>query len=94
MAKFESDNMVRVQENSPAGRRVNCYQNFGKQFVGTWIDEDAHGVCLIDSGGYPGSSVVKNLPAKHETWEDPLEKGMATHFSILDWKSQSGQVKD
>ena len=86
--------MVRVQENSPAGRRVNCYQNFGKQFVGTWIDEDAHGVCLIDSGGYPGSSVVKNLPAKHETWEDPLEKGMATHFSILDWKSQSGQVKD
>ena len=19
-------------------------------------------------------------------WEDPLEKGMATHFSILDWR--------
>ena len=32
---------------------------------------------------------VKNLPAMWETWvqslgwEDPLEKGMATHFSIL-----------
>ena len=34
---------------------------------------------------------VKNLPAMRETWvqslgqEDPLEKGMATHFSILAW---------
>jgi len=32
---------------------------------------------------------VKNLPAMWETWlrslgqEDPLEEGMATHFSIL-----------
>ena len=32
---------------------------------------------------------VKNLPAVQETWvqslgqEDPLEKGMATHFRIL-----------
>ena len=34
---------------------------------------------------------VKNLPAMQETWiqslgwEDPLEKGMATHSSILTW---------
>ena len=40
-------------------------------------------------GCLPGGSVVKNLPAKQETWvwslgwEDPLEKGMATHSSIL-----------
>ena len=33
--------------------------------------------------------MVKNLPAMQETWvpslgrEDPLEKGMATHFGIL-----------
>ena len=39
--------------------------------------------------GFPGSSVVKNLPAVQETqvqsldWEDPLEKDMATHSSIL-----------
>ena len=39
--------------------------------------------------GFPGASVVKNLPAKQETWvpslggEDPLAKGMATHCSIL-----------
>ena len=36
--------------------------------------------------------MVKNLPAMQETrlqfldQEDPLEKGMATHFSILAWK--------
>ena len=40
----------------------------------------------------PGDSVVKNLLAKQETWirslgwEDPLEKEMATHFSILAWE--------
>ena len=36
--------------------------------------------------------MVKNLPAMQETrvqclgWEDPLEKGMATHSSILAWR--------
>ena len=35
---------------------------------------------------------VKSLPARRETWvqflgqEDPLEKEMATHFSILAWR--------
>ena len=35
--------------------------------------------------------MVKNLPVMWETWvlslgwEDPLEKGMATHSSILAW---------
>ena len=36
--------------------------------------------------------MVKNLPAMQETWvrslgwEDPLEKGTATHSSILAWR--------
>ena len=35
---------------------------------------------------------IKNLPTMQETqvqslgWEDPLEKGMATHSSILAWR--------
>ena len=43
-------------------------------------------------GGFLGSSVIKNLPAKQKTrvrslgWEDPLEEEMATHSSILEWK--------
>ena len=42
--------------------------------------------------GFPGGSIVKNLPVMQETWvqsldrEDPLEEGMATHSSILAWR--------
>ena len=38
------------------------------------------------------AQTVKNLPVMPKTWirsqggEDPLEKGMATHFSILAWR--------
>ena len=38
------------------------------------------------------AQTVKNLPAMQETWvqslgwEDPLEKGMATHSNILAWR--------
>ena len=38
------------------------------------------------------AQTVKNLPAMQETWvlsldeEDPLEKGMATHSSVLAWR--------
>ena len=45
--------------------------------------------------GFPGGSVVKNLPVMQETQEtrvwslgqqDPLKEGMATHSSILAWR--------
>ena len=42
--------------------------------------------------GYPGGSVVKNLPAMQEMWigslgwEDPLENEMSIHSSILAWE--------
>ena len=42
--------------------------------------------------GFPGGSVAKNPPAKQEAQvqslgrEDPLEKEMATHSSILAWR--------
>ena len=41
---------------------------------------------------FPGGSGGKNLPAMRETWvqslgwEDPLEKGKATHSRILAWR--------
>ena len=53
--------------------------------------------------GFPDGSVVKNLPAMQETWvqslgwEDPLEKKMATHSSILAWeiplKEEPGELQ-
>ena len=42
-------------------------------------------------GTFPVAQTVKNLPAMQETQvqslgqEDPVEKGMATHSSILAW---------
>ena len=41
---------------------------------------------------FPIAQTVKNLPAMQETqvrslgWEDPLEKEMATHSSIIAWR--------
>ena len=46
----------------------------------------------IVATGFPGRSVVKNLPAVQETWvrslawEDPPEKEIATHSSIVAWE--------
>ena len=42
---------------------------------------------------FPGGPAVKNLPEMQEMWvqsqgqEDPLEKEIATHSSILAWRS-------
>ena len=42
--------------------------------------------------GFPVAQLVKNPPAMQETWvqsldwEDPLEKGKATHSRILAWR--------
>ena len=55
---------------------------------GHFISQDVemrHGVSLV-------AQMVKNLPARQETqvrslgWEDPLEKGKATHSGILAWE--------
>ena len=45
------------------------------------------------------AQTVRNLPAIQETWvqslgwEDPLEKGMATHSSVLAWKMPWTEVQ-
>ena len=49
-------------------------------------------IILYLNVGFPVTQLVKNPPAMWETCvrsfsqEDPLEKGMATHSSILAWK--------
>ena len=64
------------------------------------ITVDSHGNHILEKGNkvlwfrlklkmYWASLVpqmVKNLPAMQETWVRSLEKGMATHSSILAWK--------
>ena len=50
---------------------------------------------MYHSQGFPGGSDGKSLPAMQETWvqslgrEDPLEKGMTNHSSILAWRIPS-----
>ena len=58
---------------------------------------------VIMSGASLSALMVKNLPAKHETWvsslsqEDLLEKGIATHSTILAWRipwtEESGRLQ-
>ena len=62
-------------------------QSRGLQRVGhDLVPEKQQQIFPLD---FPGGSVVKNIPAKQETWvlsldwEDFLEKEMATHCSIL-----------
>ena len=71
----------------PFRNLLNWYRNrikhSGLEMSSKWGN---HFICLFRMfQGFPGGSVVKNLPAKQETqvrsmdWEDPLEKEMATH---------------
>ena len=56
---------------------------------------ELYSTCVFESGFFLASLVaqrLKHLPAMWETWvrsldwEDPLEKEMATHSSILAWR--------
>ena len=66
--------------------KLLCY-DFGK-----FYNQGKKGLRGLSDTHMPGGTVVKNLPAKQETWvrslggEDPLEKAMATHSSILAWR--------
>ena len=58
----------------------------------TRLSDFTHFIISLNWEGFPGCSVVKKLPVKNETqvwplgWEDPLEKEMVTHSSILAWE--------
>ena len=63
------------------------------QFL-SWEDplENGLGYPVQYSWAFLVAQLVKNLPAMRETWdrslrwENPLEKGKATHSSILAWR--------
>ena len=64
-------------------------QSMGSQRVRhNWVTSLIHSL----TGASLVAQLVKNLPAMQETWaqslgwEDPLEKGKATHSSILAWR--------
>ena len=64
----------------------------GKGASNTVFQKQLHCYYTKINKGIPRGSVVKNLPAmpgtpvQSQSQEDPLEKGMATHSSILAWE--------
>ena len=47
---------------------------------------------MCETQGFLGGSVARNLLARQEAqvqslgWEEPMEKGIATHSNILAWR--------
>ena len=74
-----------IKENQNNRRNVLFYGNKRLNIVKIWSIQKRIGPSLV-------AQSVKNLPAAQETrvqsvsCEDPLEKEMATHSSILAWK--------
>ena len=75
--------IAQLVENPPAMQETSSIPGSGRS-AGEGIDYPLQyfGASLV-------AQLVKNLPAMQETWvpslgwEDPLEKGKATHSSIL-----------
>ena len=73
---------------SPGERKGYPFQHSGLENSRECI---VHGVTESDTTEQLSLSLVKNLPAKQETWvqslgqDDPLEEEMAPHSSILAW---------
>ena len=68
--------------------REQMYRHQGGKGVG-WTGRLG---LMVGLSAFPVAQTVKNLPAMQATWvwsrgqEDSLEKGMATHSSILAWR--------
>ena len=52
-------------------------------------------MALVFPGGSDGKESACSADAQVQAlgWEDPLEKEMATHFSILAWMEESGRLQ-
>ena len=90
---FINSNISRGFSDSSVGKESTCNAGDPSSIPGS-------GRCPGEGIGYPPqyswaslvAQLVKNLPAMWETlvqslgWEDLLEKGKATHSSILAWR--------
>ena len=53
------------------------------------VSQEAGPVYTVLPTSFPVAQIVKNLPVRRETWvqslgqKEPLEKGMATHSTVL-----------
>ena len=86
--------MLQGFPHSSVGKETACNAGDASLIPGSGIStgEDI-GYPLWYSWASLAAQLLKNLPAIQETWvqsldwEDPLEKGKATHSSILAWRN-------
>ena len=86
-----------ITENNFVKKRVSKTLYLQGSVTTSWGKSEVVGKCkghekYIRIEGPFVAQMVKNVPALQETWvwspglEDPLEKGMATPYSILAWR--------
>ena len=82
---------LEIPKGSSRGRKLGT----GPLLEASWAGRGRSwglGSCINPDEASLVAQMVKNVPAMQETqvqslsWEDTLEKGMATHSSILPWK--------
>ena len=75
--------------NQTSEQRITCVKFLPVVISASTATNEKIGRTYIDIRASLVAQMLKNLPAMQETWvqflgwEDPLEKGMATHSSIL-----------
>ena len=87
------------KEFFPGGKESTCNPGDPSSIPGLGRSpEEGLGYPLQYSQAALVAQMIKNLPVMQETWvqslgwEDTLEEGMATHFSILAWRIPHGQA--
>ena len=89
----EFPNVNRGFPDSSVGKESSCNTGDPSSIPGSGRSaREGIGYPLQYPWASPVAQLVQNLPAMRETWvqslgwEDPLEKGNATHASILAWR--------
>ena len=91
--RLKKENKMTWAPRSRTDEEGNAYGSEREEEDEEEDEEDSKRELELEEDASPTlGQLVKNLPAMQETqvgslgWEDPLEKGMTTHSSILAWK--------
>ena len=93
---FPTKNQLNIKDSSKELRYRKAVRHIGFLFLISGITVsfciNPSFSAVVSNWDSLAAQTVKNLPAIQENWvpslgwEDPLEKGMATHSNILVWK--------
>ena len=84
--------MEKGEASCTVGGNVNRYSHYGEEYGDSLKKRKTRNTPTIHPRASLVAQLVKNPPTMRETWvrslgwEDPLEKGKATHSRILAWR--------